>query len=82
MPYEVLTHSLIVVPEGDPIYSETATTVRLVDEAAGMFVEVEQHGRDVDKIAIDPEEWPAIRDAIDRMMFVIEKKAAAMEKSK
>ena len=64
-----LIGSMIVLPEGQPIYSEMATTVRLQDEAAGPFVEVEQHGRaDIGKIAIDPEEWPTLRAAIDKMI--------------
>jgi hypothetical protein len=69
--YETLIGSLIVVPVGDPIYSEMATEVKLVDEAAGLFVEVEQRGRaDVGKISINPEEWPALRAAIDQMAKV------------
>jgi hypothetical protein len=66
--YRTLTGSLIVVPSGQTIYSELATTIRMADEAAGLFVEVEQHGReDIGKISINPEEWPALRDAIDLM---------------
>lgn len=46
-----------------------ATTVEIIDEAAGEFVVVEQHGRTgIGKIMINPEEWPAIRRAIDRMI--------------
>lgn len=66
-----LIGSLIVLPECDPIFSERATTVRLQDEAAGLFVEVEQHGRnDVGKISIDPDEWVELRAAIDRMIEI------------
>ena len=58
--------SVVVAPEDAPLYSEMATTVTIVDEAAGEFVEVEQHGRaDVGKISISPEEWPELRTAID-----------------
>lgn len=46
-----------------------ATTVAICDEAAGEFVEVTQHGRvDIGKIQINPEEWPSLREAIDRMI--------------
>jgi hypothetical protein len=69
--YETLIGSLIVVPVGDPIFSEMATEVKLVDEAAGLFVEVEQHGQaDVGKISINPEEWLPLRAAIDQMAKV------------
>lgn len=69
MNYETQPYSLIVKPKNEPIYSEMATIIRIDDEAAGPFVVVEQHGREeVGKIAIDWEEWPHIREAIDRLM--------------
>ena len=58
-----------VLPSGESLYSEMATIVTIVDEAAGEFVEVEQHGRsDLGKIAINPEEWPTLRAAIDTLI--------------
>lgn len=69
MPYETRTMSLLVGPEGDPSYSEMATTISIAQEGNGEFVEVEQHGGPgVGKIAINPDEWPALRDAIERMI--------------
>lgn len=60
---------LVVVPEGEALFSELATTVEIDDEASGEFVIVEQCGRtDIGKIAINPEEWPALRAAINRMV--------------
>ena len=71
MSYEIQTHALIVKPPGEPIFSEMATIIRLDDEGAGPFVVIEQSGRsDMGKIAIDEDEWPAIRDAISRMLKV------------
>lgn len=68
-PYEIRTTALTVAPAGDSTYSEMATTIAIADEAAGEFVEVKQHGRiDIGKIQINPEEWPALRDAIDRLI--------------
>lgn len=56
-----------VLPKGKEIYDEMCTLVTIVDESGGEFVEVSQTGRgDLGKIAINPEEWPAIRSAIDR----------------
>ena len=67
--YETRVTALIVLPEADKTFSEFATEVRIVDEAAGEFVEVSQDGRtDLGKIAICPDEWPTLRAAIDRMM--------------
>ena len=63
--------ALVVRPVTEPIYSERATTVQIVDEAAGAYVEVEQSGRsDIGKIAIEDEEWPALRAAINRMVRI------------
>lgn len=54
-----------VLPEGEPIFSEQAFTVEIDDEAGGEFVVV----RDCEgKIRLNPEEWPALRKAIDRMV--------------
>lgn len=60
---------LVVVPDGEPLFSEMATTVQIADEAGGEYVEVSQEGRtDLGKIAINPEEWPALRAAINRLV--------------
>lgn len=68
--YETRIMSVMVVPYDEPIYSEMATTVSIVDEAGGEYVEVYQEGREegLGKIAIDPVEWPMLRAAINRMM--------------
>ena len=42
-----------------------ATDIEIVGEGAGEFVEVTQHTEESGKVQIDPEEWPAIREAID-----------------
>lgn len=66
MTYETQTHALIVKPTGEPIYSAHATIITLNDEGAGPFIVVKQ--QDDAKIAIDPHEWPALRDAIEQLM--------------
>lgn len=69
MIYESRTLSMIHLPKGEPIFVEAATVVRIVDEAAGEFVEVSQEDREGHgKIGIDPDEWPSLRDLIDRMV--------------
>jgi hypothetical protein len=60
---------LTVLPDGEPIFSELATSVRIEDEAAGEFVVVSQEGTPgYGKIAIDRSDWPVLREAIDRMI--------------
>jgi hypothetical protein len=63
---ETRTTRLTVAPKDEPIFSEQAILVEIVDEAAGEYVTVTAlHGGPV---SINPEEWPALRDAIDRMI--------------
>jgi len=66
------TTRITVMPEGEPIFSEMATHVSIEDEAAGEFLEIEQQSGHVgikdQTIKVDADEWPALRDAIDRMM--------------
>jgi len=65
MTYTIRTTSLTVLPEKETIFSEQATTVSIVDES-GEYVEVSQSGHiSLGKIAINPEEWIALREAID-----------------
>ena len=68
-PYETRILSLIILPEGEAIFSEQATTVTIEDDAGGEFVVIEQQGlADAGKIRIDPAEWAAIRGAIESMI--------------
>ena len=55
----------VITVDGSPIYSESATEIEIVDEAAGEFVEVQQHLDGYGKIGIEPSEWPSLRLAID-----------------
>jgi len=69
MTYESRIISMSVGPHDQPTYSEQATTITIVDESGGEFVEVSQSGRaDLGKIAINPEEWPMLRDAIEKLI--------------
>ena len=64
-----LTTKLCVVPSGKPIYDEAATTIGLDDEGGGLFVTIRQEDNlDANEIKIDPEEWPSIRTAVNRMV--------------
>ncbi len=68
MKYITRKTQITVLPEGEPLFSEMATTVSITDEAGGEYVEVEQEGKLVGKIRINPEEWPALRAVIDSMI--------------
>ena len=69
MTFEKRVTAITVCKVGDPIFSDYATRVEIVDEAAGEFVEVSQAGREGGgKIAIASDEWPALREAIEQLL--------------
>lgn len=55
----------VITVDGSPIFSESATEIEIVDEAAGEFVELSQSMEGYGKIGIDPSDWPTLRAAID-----------------
>jgi len=68
--YKTRVTRLTVLPEGEPIFSEKATHVEIDDEAGGEFVKVSQifdHAKP-GEIGLEPDNWPAIRDAIETLM--------------
>jgi hypothetical protein len=68
--YVTVTSALIVKPESEPIFSSRATRVSIDDEGGGCFVTVSQSRNNVTSgdIAIDVEEWPELKNAIDDMI--------------
>lgn len=61
-----MTRSLSVYLEGqNPIFGECQTTVSIDDEAAGMFLVIEQDGK---QIQIDTDEWPVLAAAAERLL--------------
>ena len=76
MTYEVRTIAISVAPKDQPIFSEQATMITLVDEGSGEYIEVSQSGRtDLGKIAINPEEWLTLRDAIEALIALCREEA-------
>ena len=69
MNYETRTVKVSVVPKGEPIFHNGVTSIEIVDEASGEFLEVSQcNDSNNGKIFIDPYEWPTLRAAIDKMI--------------
>ena len=66
--YERRVIAVIVAPYNEPTYSDQATTVAIADESGGEYIEVSQRRADAGMIAINPEEWPRLRKAIDDMI--------------
>lgn len=63
--YETRILAMVVLPEGREIFDALATKVEIDDEGAGEYLSLSQ---DEGKIRLDREEWPALRDAIDKMI--------------
>lgn len=58
-----------VVPESEAVFDERATRIKIVDEAAGAFIELSQESG---KLQIDPEEWELIKREVDDMFRIAE----------
>jgi hypothetical protein len=67
--YETRITQVVVVPEGEPTFSDLATTIQIEDEVEGMeFLIVKQNLKGEAYIRIYPPEWPMLRAAINDMM--------------
>ena len=64
MTYETRTTKMIVGVKGEQIFDESITEIEVVDEAGGEFLEISQ---DEQKLRFDKEEWPHVRNAIEKM---------------
>ena len=68
MTYEERITSVVVLPEGKPLFDPHATIIKLDDEAAGEFLIIQQQTDEgTGEIRIDIDEWPKIRRSINKM---------------
>lgn len=67
--YIVRTTKMTVLPDDSELYDELAITIEIVDDGAGEFIEMTQDG---ETTRFGAEEWPIIREAIERMVAEIE----------
>ena len=69
MTYRTILGQLLVVPDGKAMGDEGVTIIGMDNEGGGAFVTVRQEGQlNANEIRIDPDEWPAVRAAINRMV--------------
>jgi hypothetical protein len=66
--YETRTTKIVVVPEGEPIFGELATSIEIEAESEAYEYVVVKQGLIPNGIRIEPQEWPTIRNAIDEMI--------------
>lgn len=69
--WETRMVKLYVLPSGSRLHHDKATDVYIDDEGDGEFVAVAQ---DDQTVRFERDEWPAVRDAIDRMVNEIRDK--------
>lgn len=70
MTYRMRVTERVVLPYKEPIFCEAATVIRIENDAAGDYIKVRQDGdiAEVGTVCFDREDWPLIRDVIDKMM--------------
>ena len=69
MNYRTITTQRRVIPSGKTMDDEGVTIIGMADEGGGAFVTIRQESAmDSDIIRIDPDEWPAVRAAVNRMV--------------
>ena len=69
MTYRTITTQRRVIPSGKAMDDEGVTIIGVDDEGGGAFVTIRQESAmDSDIIRIDPDEWPAVRAAVNRMV--------------
>lgn len=67
--YECRATQYSIGPKGGPIYAEGTLRIDIDDEAGGEFISLKQDSLFQDAcIRIDPDEWPLVRKAIDRLV--------------
>ena len=65
MAYEKRFIKLLVNRTGESLFASEAIAIEIIDEGGGEFVEITQKD---DKMRIEPQEWPSLREAIDEMI--------------
>lgn len=66
---DLRTSSYIVLPKGEPLFSEQVTYISVDDEGGGSFLVISQFP-DLDaeqKVRIDFSEWPLICEAVNKL---------------
>jgi hypothetical protein len=70
-----ITSRITVLPKGESIFSQLATEISIVDEAAGPFIEMRQFPDEGDEqtIKFDVVEWSYIAKAVGKLIQEIKK---------
>ena len=73
-PEKIRITRLTIAPEGEPIFSESATHVEIEDEASGEFIRIRQINDNAQpgEISIDVSQWPLFKEAVEAMISHIQ----------
>ena len=68
--HEIRIASLVVCRKGKQLFDEGTTKISLEDDAAGEYIVLQQFADSLEngQMKLDPDEWPVVRKAIDRMV--------------
>ena len=66
--YETRVTEMTVLRKGDTLCGDSATIVGIDDEGGGEFVVIRQPAYTGSELRLNPDEWPAFRDAIHQMV--------------
>lgn len=67
--YRTRIMEVAVIPAGADTGDERVTRIRVADDGAGEFIEIVQRINGAEYVvAVDLEEWPTVRRAVDRMV--------------
>lgn len=72
---KTITSRITVLPENQQIFSELATEIGIVDEAAGPYIEMRQISQEnsEETLRFDIDEWPHITKAVGKLIQEIKK---------
>ena len=65
---EIRVLSKIMLPKGQPIFSESAIICSIEDDAAGEYIKLTGLSESGGEVCIDPYEWTTLRAMIDSMV--------------
>jgi hypothetical protein len=71
---EIRVLSKIMLPKGNPIFSESAIICSIEDDAAGEYIKLTGLSEPGGEVCIDPHEWATLRAMIDSMVDDIQKR--------
>lgn len=70
-PYKIRTTRLTVMPDEEPIFSETAIHIEIEDDGAGEYLRITEQSEGPDSkdqsIIVTPEEWPHLCQAVETL---------------